>query len=85
MGAYYLNRLGVNVNVYEKDLDDKWVKIDFGKLHKEMRRKNIVRRKKTVYIGRQKFKTTIVIEILPEREYEARIRKNKKGQNLSDK
>ena len=86
-GAYYLNRLHTGINVYEKK-DAEFIKIDFGKLHKHMRKNNKIRIQKTVYIGEQKFETHIIIETLPTIEYEKRTRKNKKNKkqkNITDK
>ncbi len=87
--AYYLNRLHTNVNVYEKK-NKKFVLIDFCKLHKHMRKHDIIRVDKTVYIGQEKFETRIIIETLPKSEYEKRIKENKKkekqtNKNISDK
>ena len=83
-GAYFLNRLQTGVNVYERK-DDEFCKMDFGKLHKYMRKNNIIRIQKTVFIGEKKFETRIIIEILPKTEYEKRTRKNKKKKNCKQK
>ena len=88
-GSFYLNRLHFGTNIYEKNKDD-FIQLDLGKVYKQMRVKNLYRIEKQVYIGKkEKFKTRMIIERLPEKEYQKRIIKSKKtasrrGQNLSD-
>lgn len=86
-GAFFLNRLNSTTKVYE--LKDKGIftEIDFCRLHKHMKINKLCRIEKEVYIGQEKFKTRIVIELLPEKQYAERIRKaennaKKKGRKL---
>ncbi len=87
--SFYLNRLSFSTNIYEKK-NNEFIQIDLGKVYKQMRAKNSFRIEKQVYIGKkEKFKTRIIIECLPESEYEKRIVKAKRtasrrGRNLSD-
>ncbi len=89
LGAYYLNRLPTNVIVYEK-INDEFVEIDFTQLRKDMKRNGIERIDKQVYIGKtEKFECRIIIELLPEKLYQERIRKanataRKQGRTVSE-
>ena len=75
MGAFYLNRLQSGTKVYEKK-NGEYVEIDFWKLFKRMKSNNIIRIDKVVYIGKnEKFETRIIIERLPDVEYQERLRK----------
>ncbi len=86
--AFYLNRLQSGTNVYEK-INKKFVKIDFAKLYKYMKFNNIIRIDRKVYIGsKEKFETRMIIELLPKKIYEERLRKanvaaKKKGNKIS--
>ena len=88
--AFYANRMQTSVNVYEKK-NDKFVAIDFAKLHKSMNIRGLTIIEKEVYIGKKElFKTKMIVEKLPEKQYKERIKnaeKNakKKGRTLSDK
>lgn len=77
-GAFYLNRLHKNTKVYK--LNDKGIfeEIDFSEIYKYMKTNQLSRIDKEVYIGKEKFKTRIIIELLPKKQYEERIRKAKK-------
>jgi len=78
LGAYYLNRLPANVVVFEMK-QGKLVELDFTKLLKMLRRNGIQRIDKEVYIGRgEKFKTRIIIELIPDKIYKQRLRKANK-------
>ena len=87
--AFYLNRLSFSTNIYEKK-KSKFVLLDLGKIYKYMQAKKLFRLEKKVYIGsKEKFKTRMIIERLPEIEYQKRIVKSKatalkKGRQLSD-
>ncbi len=88
--SFYLNRLNFNTNIYEKK-QEKYEQLNLGRVYKQMRRKKIFRIEKEVYIGKnENFKTRMIIERLPEEEYQKRIVKAKKtasrkGQTLSNK
>jgi len=76
--AYYLNRLNTSTNAYV--LNDKGIFeiIDFHELHKYMKANNLPIIEKEAYIGSKKFKTRIIIELLPSKQYAERMRKIKK-------
>ena len=77
-GAFYLNRLHSGTDVYEKNKDNEMVLIDFAKLHKQMKRDGTIRIEKQVYVGsKEKFKTRMIIEVVPQRVYQERLRKAK--------
>ncbi len=89
-GAFYLNRINSIVKVYELKDEMNFVELDFINLRKVMKKNNLQRIEKEVYISAKKVKTRIIIELLPEKIYAKRIRnanKNakKKGRQLSDK
>ena len=74
-GAFYLNRLQSGTKVYEM-IDGEYVEIDFWKLYKRMKSKNFIRIDRVVYIGKnEKFETRMIIERLPDAEYQERLRK----------
>ena len=77
-GAFYLNRIKSNTNVYELKENKKFEKIDFVKLYKYMKNNNLQRIEKEVYVGQEKLKTRIIIELLPSKQYAERMRKAKK-------
>ena len=89
-GAFYANRMQSSVNVYQ-EIDKKLVEINFAKLHKSMKINGISIIEKEVYIGKkEKFKTKMIVELLPEKYYQERIRKakkqaQKKGRTLTHK
>lgn len=73
--AFYLNRLHSSTNVYEMK-NGEFAEINFGKLHKRMKANSIIRIEKEVYIGsKEKFKTRMIIELLPDEIYKERLRK----------
>jgi len=83
--SFYLNRLQSNIIVYE---DKKGKKIDFAKINNYLILNKLDRIEKEVYIGKEKFKTRMIIELLPRKEYEERMRKTnkeakKKGTKIS--
>lgn len=76
--AFYLNRLNSTTNVYE-DKKGQSEELDFNKLQNYMKANNLQRIEKDVYVGKQeKFKTHIIIELLPQERYDQRVRKAKK-------
>ncbi len=84
--AFYANRMQTLVNAYELK-NGKFIIIDFAKLYKSMKSRDVTITEKEVYIGdKELFKTKMIIEILPEKYYKKRIRKaKKKGKTLSQK
>jgi hypothetical protein len=73
--AFYLCRLSPGLNVYEKQ-DGKYVIIDFVKIYHYMKKRNLSCLEKEVFLGkREKFKTRLIINLMPEGEIEKRIRK----------
>jgi len=74
-GAFYLNRLQSGTKVYEI-IKGEYVEIDFMKLYKRMKLNNYIRIDRIVYIGKkEKFETRMIIERLPDAEYQERLRK----------
>lgn len=79
--AFYLNRLSFSTHIFEKK-NSEYQQIDLGKTYKKMRRDKQNRIVKEVYIGsKEKFKTKIIIELLPEKEYQKRILKAKRNES----
>ena len=89
-GAFYLNRLQSNVNVYELK-KGKPVLLDFASLYESMKIKGLNVIEKDVIIGaKEQLKTRMIIERIPDKNYQERIRtaeKNarKKGYQLTKK
>ncbi len=75
--AFYLNRLHSGTNVYQKE-GEYYVKIDFAKIQKQMKKNGLSFLDKKVYLGKDKFPTRMIIELLPQKKYEERIRKVKR-------
>lgn len=75
--AFYLCRLNPSVHVFEKQ-GDQYVKIDFVKIYKIMKKKNLCLIEKEVYFGKkEKLKTRLIIHLMPEEQIKERIRKAK--------
>ncbi|MCK4562958.1 MAG: IS4 family transposase, partial [Flavobacteriaceae bacterium] len=87
--AFYLNRMQTSVTVFEK-INNKFVEIDFTKLHKKMKILHLSILEKEVYIGKkEKFKSRMIVETLSTQQYNERIRKaektaKRKGRTVSD-
>ena len=80
IGAYYLNRPSSNITISEKKGDGDFQELDFCKIRKEMKKNGIGIMEKEVYLSKSKcVKTRLVIELLPEKEANERIRKAKKA------
>ena len=88
--AYYLNRSSSNVVMYEKKNNGKFVRLDLDKIKHVMKANGLDSIEKEVYLSSKKsVKTRLIIELLPQDEYEKRIRKatkeaNKKKRQLSN-
>lgn len=84
--AYYLCRLNPKVKVYEEK-DGQYVEVNFKKVRRFMKRHGLTMIEKDVFLGKkEKFKTRLVIHLMPEEEVNKRIRKarqnnKKKGRN----
>jgi hypothetical protein len=77
--AYYLNRPGSNINIYEKTRNGAFEKLDYCKIRNEMKNNGTGTIEKEVYLSDDKsIRTRLVIELLPEKEVAKRIRKAKK-------
>ena len=89
VSAYYLNRPSSNIVMYEKKDNGKFVRLDFGKIQHAIKTNGLNSIEKEVYLSSNKsVKTRLIIELLPQDEYEKRIRKaakeaNKKKRQLS--
>ena len=82
--AFYLNRLSFSTHIFEKE-NGEYQQIDLGKTYKKMCWDKQNRIVKEVYIGsKEKFKTKIIIELLPEKEYQKRILKAKRNESRKD-
>lgn len=88
-GAFFLSRLNLKTQVFEKK-DDKLQKLDFAKLYKEMMSSKTQRQDMMVYIGEEdKVPVRLVIELMPDEVLEKRLRKvnkenKKKGYRTSE-
>ncbi len=84
--AFYLCRLNPKIYVFEKQAGE-WVKLDFVKLYKDMKKRHVSLIEKEVTLGKEaKFKTRLIIHLMPEKQLTERIRKarlnsKKKGGN----
>jgi len=73
--AYFLCRLNTKTKVYQVK-GEKFVEINFSKIAKKMRKFDIPRVEEHVYIGeKEKLKVRLVICLMPDAEYNKRIRK----------
>lgn len=84
--SYYLNRINSTTNIYTKK-ENGYKEINFHDIQKELKLNNLLRIEKEVYIGEEKFKTRLIIELLPQEQYDSRIMKaqknaRKKGRQL---
>ncbi len=79
--AFYLNRLSFSTHIYEKKKTE-FKRLDLGKINKQMERNKVYRITKEVYIGSQeKFKTKIIIEKLPNVEYQKRLKRAERNES----
>ena len=73
--AFYLCRLNPIVCVFEKR-GGQFVKVDFVKIYKYMKKRNIQLLEKNVYLGnKEKHNTRLIIHLMPEEQVTERIRK----------
>jgi len=75
--AFYLCRTSPNVLVFEKKQNNNdFQKVDFIKIQRYMKKHGINSLEKVVYLGsKEKFKTRLIVYLLPEEEVAKRIRK----------
>jgi hypothetical protein len=71
--AYYLCRANPSVKIYEK-IDGVDKEMNFRTLRKHMNKNGISSMEKKVYLGAEKFKTRLIVYLMPEREVEKRLR-----------
>lgn len=77
--AFYLCRPNTQVTMYELKNND-YAKIDFKKITRYMKKNQIQYMEKEIYYGaKDKIKTRLIIHLIPENEYEKRIRNAKKN------
>jgi hypothetical protein len=77
--AFYLCRANPIVHIFQKHLD-RYEKIDFVEITNYMKTHKIDCLEKEVYLGsKEKFKTRLILYLLPEEEYAKRIRKAQKN------
>jgi hypothetical protein len=81
-GAFFLSKLNVKINVYQKRVND-FEELDFEQLYKIMTENQIKRLDKEVYIGKEvKLPVRLVIELIPDEVFSTRMRKiNKYNKN----
>lgn len=89
-GGFFISRVRANAIVYEMK-DEKLQQLDFKVLYEWMRKHQLSRIEKDVFIGNTpKIPVRMIIDLLPDNVYEERIRKtnrshNKQGYNSSEK
>ena len=89
-GAFFISRLKPKTIVYEMN-DGKLQKLDLKVLYERMRKHQLSRIEKDVFIGNEpKIPVRLIMELLPDQIYEQRIRKSiadhkRKGHNTSEK
>ena len=75
--AFYLCRANPNVHIFQKS-KEAYEKIDFVEITRYMKTHNIDSLEKEVYLGsKEKYKTRLILYLLPEEEYAKRMRKAK--------
>ena len=78
--AYFINRLNYKTIVYES-VGEVLIELDFGKLHRYMKKNKISRLEKYVLMGKQeKLPVRLIIDLMPDEIYEQRVR-NVKAHN----
>jgi len=71
--AFYLNRLHSSINVYELK-HGKYELVNFVKIQSDLRKRRLSSIEKEVYIGSNiKFKTRMIIELMPKEQIEKRL------------
>lgn len=86
-GAYYINRLPANSNVYEKTTDGNYKKLEFIETDAYLKRHQLQAIEKQVYLGEDKVPTRLIITKIPEEQKQKRLRKanhqaRKKGRSV---
>lgn len=77
-GAFFISKSHTSISIFEMRKGN-YVPLNFKKLRQEMNRSKCLQMEKEVYIGRiQKIPTRLVIEKVPDKVYEERIRKKNK-------
>ncbi len=90
IGAYYLSKLHHNIDIYEDKIERRKLitknqepikeKIDLGRIETYMKQNKLATIEKDVYIGnKDKYKTRLIIELLPDAVKEKKIRELKKA------
>lgn len=88
-GAFYISRFVPKGAAFEK-IDGQLRKIEFKSIYQYMRKHKLSRMCKDVFIGtKEKFNVRMIIELMPDKVYEQRMRKiekthKKKGHKTSD-
>jgi hypothetical protein len=81
--AYYISRLHHSCNVYmHKEGEEK---IDFGKLYYQMTINSLTSKDITVYLGKERIPSRLIIALMPQEIYEKRIRERQKQINHQPK
>lgn len=88
-GAFLISKLNTQTSVYEMK-DHNYVQLDFKKLYDRMKKRNMSRIEKQVYIGSEaKLPVRIIIDLVPEEVFSKRMQKvnkynKRKGFTTSD-
>jgi len=72
--AFYISRLPHKLKVYELRKDE-YLEISFNELYKYLKKNNLSITEKLVYISKIKNKTRLIVERLPDKVYEERLKK----------
>jgi hypothetical protein len=81
--AYYISRLHQSCHVYEQK--EGVQKIDFGKVYHQMMINSQTTRDLTVYLGKDKIPSRLIVVLMPEDIYQKRIRERQKQINHQPK
>jgi hypothetical protein len=78
-GAFFISRFGTKTNAYEIQEEE----ISFKKLYAKMIKEHIPRMEKTIYAGKsERMLLRLIIETVPDKVYQKRIRKIEKNNKL---
>ena len=81
--AYYISRLHHSCNAYKHEKGEE--KIDFGKLYNQMSSSRQTQIDLTVYLGKGRIPSRLIIVLMPDEIYEKRIRERQKQINHQPK
>jgi len=79
-GAYFLSRMKRDTTLYQKNSASKFERIDLTKFIQEMQKAGIQQKSIWIYLSKQRIYTRLIIESVPSKVREQRVRKLKKSQ-----